>query len=110
MKANGAARLLSKVFNIMLADRSPLQESKRLGIIHVTNLAFKIYTKVCRKPKIRVRMKELSSNIMLMLYFWVSCHKIKKKISWISRIFVVRLSIILRLAVSNWWISLYHNK
>ncbi|KAG2220962.1 hypothetical protein INT45_006495 [Circinella minor] len=46
MKANGAARLLSKVFNIMLADRSPLQESKRLGIIHITNLAFKIYTKL----------------------------------------------------------------
>ncbi|KAI9484808.1 hypothetical protein BDB00DRAFT_853380 [Zychaea mexicana] len=46
MKANGAARLLSKVFNIMLADRNPLQESKRLGIIHITNLAFKIYTKL----------------------------------------------------------------
>ncbi|KAI8145137.1 hypothetical protein BJV82DRAFT_605055 [Fennellomyces sp. T-0311] len=46
MKANGAARLLSKVFNIMLADRSPLNESKRYGIIHITNLAFKIYTKL----------------------------------------------------------------
>ncbi|CDS13172.1 hypothetical protein LRAMOSA05350 [Lichtheimia ramosa] len=45
-KSNGAARLLSKVFNIMLADRAPFSESKRQGIIHITNLAFKIYTKL----------------------------------------------------------------
>lgn len=42
-KANTAARLLSKVFNIMLADRSPIDTSKRQGIFHVTNLAFKVY-------------------------------------------------------------------
>ncbi|KAG1455686.1 hypothetical protein G6F46_007073 [Rhizopus delemar] len=45
-KANSAARLLSKMFNIMLADRSPMETSKRLGIFHVTNLAFKVYFKL----------------------------------------------------------------
>ncbi|OBZ84820.1 hypothetical protein A0J61_07135 [Choanephora cucurbitarum] len=42
-KANTAARLLSKVFNIMLADRSSMESSKRQGIFHITNLAFKVY-------------------------------------------------------------------
>ncbi|KAI8988006.1 hypothetical protein BDF20DRAFT_300810 [Mycotypha africana] len=45
-KANTAARLLSKMFNIMLADRSPMETSKRQGIFHVTNLAFKVYFKL----------------------------------------------------------------
>jgi hypothetical protein len=45
-KANTAARLLSKVFNIMLADRQPIDSSKRQGIFHVTNLAFKVYFKL----------------------------------------------------------------
>ncbi|KAI7900741.1 uncharacterized protein BX663DRAFT_544623 [Cokeromyces recurvatus] len=45
-KANTAARLLSKMFNIMLADRSPFESSKRQGIFHVTNLAFKVYFKL----------------------------------------------------------------
>ncbi|CAO3587664.1 unnamed protein product [Absidia cylindrospora] len=48
-KANVAARLLSKIFNIMLADRSGVETnktSKRLGIFHVTNLAFKVYFKL----------------------------------------------------------------
>ncbi|KAI8083291.1 uncharacterized protein B0P05DRAFT_536811 [Gilbertella persicaria] len=45
-KANTAARLLSKVFNIMLADRSPIETSKRQGIFHITNLAFKVYFKL----------------------------------------------------------------
>lgn len=45
-KANLAARLVSKVFNIMLADRSPIETSKRQGIFHITNLAFKVYFKL----------------------------------------------------------------
>ncbi|KAI8355552.1 hypothetical protein BD560DRAFT_438080 [Blakeslea trispora] len=45
-KANTAARLLSKVFNIMLADRSSIESSKRQGIFHITNLAFKVYFKL----------------------------------------------------------------
>ncbi|KAI9310146.1 hypothetical protein BX666DRAFT_2011347 [Dichotomocladium elegans] len=45
-KANGAARLLSRMFNLMLTDRGPLSESKRRGILQITNLAFKIYTKL----------------------------------------------------------------
>ncbi|KAL7308845.1 hypothetical protein PS15m_010989 [Mucor circinelloides] len=45
-KANSAARLVSKVFNIMLADRSPMETSKRQGIFHITNLAFKVYFKL----------------------------------------------------------------
>lgn len=45
-KANAAARLVSKVFNIMLADRSPMETSKRQGIFHITNLAFKVYFKL----------------------------------------------------------------
>lgn len=45
-KANLAARLVSKVFNIMLADRSPMETSKRQGIFHITNLAFKVYFKL----------------------------------------------------------------
>ncbi|CAO3615233.1 unnamed protein product [Cunninghamella echinulata] len=48
-KANVAARLLSKIFNIMLADRSGMESnkpSKRLGIYHITNLAFKVYFKL----------------------------------------------------------------
>jgi hypothetical protein len=46
-KADTAARLLSKTFNIMLADRSSADDqSKRLGIFHVTNLAFKVYFKL----------------------------------------------------------------
>lgn len=45
-KANTAARLLSRMFNTMLADRSPIDTSKRQGIFHVTNLAFKVYFKL----------------------------------------------------------------
>ncbi|KAI8340568.1 hypothetical protein BC941DRAFT_417583 [Chlamydoabsidia padenii] len=48
-KVNNAARLLSKMFNMMLADRSGVdtnKPSKRLGIFHVTNLAFKVYFKL----------------------------------------------------------------
>ncbi|KAI8098603.1 uncharacterized protein BX664DRAFT_3273 [Halteromyces radiatus] len=48
-KANVAARLLSKIFNIMLADRSGVETnsiSKRAGIFHITNLAFKVYFKL----------------------------------------------------------------
>ncbi|KAF7730442.1 hypothetical protein EC973_002249 [Apophysomyces ossiformis] len=45
-KAHAAARLLSKMFNIMLADRSPMEISKRQGIFYVTNLAFKVYFKL----------------------------------------------------------------
>ncbi|OAD72306.1 hypothetical protein PHYBLDRAFT_181790 [Phycomyces blakesleeanus NRRL 1555(-)] len=45
-KTNSAARLLSKIFNIMLADRAPMEESKRQGIFHITNLAFKAYFKL----------------------------------------------------------------
>ncbi|KAG0167533.1 hypothetical protein DFQ30_005968 [Apophysomyces sp. BC1015] len=45
-KAHAAARLLSKMFNIMLADRSPMETSKRQGIFYVTNLAFRVYFKL----------------------------------------------------------------
>ncbi|CAO3653955.1 unnamed protein product [Mucor hiemalis] len=34
------------MFNTMLADRSPIDTSKRQGIFHVTNLAFKVYFKL----------------------------------------------------------------
>ncbi|ORX51879.1 hypothetical protein DM01DRAFT_1336876 [Hesseltinella vesiculosa] len=48
-KANTAVRLLSKVFNMMLADRTtaePGHPTKRLGIYHITNLTFKLYFKL----------------------------------------------------------------
>ncbi|CEI99550.1 hypothetical protein RMCBS344292_13636 [Rhizopus microsporus] len=45
-KANIIARLLTRVFNIMLADRSPIGTSKRQGIFRVTNMAFKVYFKL----------------------------------------------------------------
>ncbi|CEP13448.1 hypothetical protein [Parasitella parasitica] len=45
-KANTAARLVAKVFNIMLADRTPIETSKQQGILHITNLVFKVYFKL----------------------------------------------------------------
>ncbi|KAI8075330.1 hypothetical protein BC940DRAFT_8415 [Gongronella butleri] len=47
-KANAAARLLSRVFNTMLADRSGAENgrSKREGIISLINFTFKVYFKL----------------------------------------------------------------
>ncbi|KAI8994855.1 hypothetical protein BDB01DRAFT_753805 [Pilobolus umbonatus] len=79
-KAHTAARLLSKTFNIMLADRSPIEVSKRQGLFHITNLAFKMYfrlntIKLCQtfisnigKGNVELEMFPMSQQVTYQYY------------------------------------------
>ncbi|RUS32589.1 hypothetical protein BC938DRAFT_474997 [Jimgerdemannia flammicorona] len=39
-------RGLGRVFNMMISDRNPMPNSKRQGVLYITNLTLKIYFKV----------------------------------------------------------------
>ncbi|KAG2229035.1 hypothetical protein INT48_009591 [Thamnidium elegans] len=61
-KANTAVHLLSKVFNIMLVDRSPMETSKRQGIVHITNLSFKVYFQLNNMRMCKTLMSNLRTG------------------------------------------------
>ncbi|RKF77569.1 Protein CSN12-like protein [Golovinomyces cichoracearum] len=45
-KLEEAARILNKIFQVCLADRAPLEESRKWGIYYIINLLFKTYFKL----------------------------------------------------------------
>ncbi|RKF58592.1 Protein CSN12-like protein [Erysiphe neolycopersici] len=45
-KLEDAARILNKIFQVCLADRAPLEESRKWGIYYIINLLFKTYFKL----------------------------------------------------------------
>ncbi|KAL8938415.1 MAG: hypothetical protein Q9211_003218, partial [Gyalolechia sp. 1 TL-2023] len=41
-----AARVINKVFTLCISDRAPIEESRKWGLYHTTNLLFKTYFKL----------------------------------------------------------------
>ncbi|KAI8642833.1 hypothetical protein BD408DRAFT_173395 [Parasitella parasitica] len=71
-KANTAARLVSKVFNTMLADRTPIETSKQQGIFHITNLVFKVYFKLNSVKMCQTFISNISQSALDLELFPIS--------------------------------------
>ncbi|KAI8878751.1 hypothetical protein K501DRAFT_258040 [Backusella circina FSU 941] len=113
-KADTAARLLSKTFNIMLADRSSSpDQSKRLGIFHVTNLAFRVYFRLNSIRMCQTFISNIDSGGVILEHFPIS-----QQVTY--RYYLGRYALLqgqLKKAKDNLWFAFnhchaeqYHNK
>ncbi|CAM0140479.1 unnamed protein product [Umbelopsis sp. WA50703] len=71
-KLDDATRLLSKCFNIAISDRNdggPFELSKKQSVLHVTNLAFKLYFKLRQIRMCRTFISHLAKeNIQIDMF------------------------------------------
>jgi len=53
-KLEDAARVINRGFTICIADRAPIEESRKWGTYYMTNLLFKMYFKVSEEAQLAV--------------------------------------------------------
>lgn len=53
-KLEDAARVINRGFTICIADRAPIEESRKWGTYYMTNLLFKMYFKVSKETQLAV--------------------------------------------------------
>ncbi|KAJ2962507.1 hypothetical protein NQZ79_g2403 [Umbelopsis isabellina] len=80
-KLDDATRLLSKCFNIAISDRNdggPFEQSKKQSVLHVTNLAFKLYFKAERELDIAFKKctRYATKNKRLILIYLISARMV----------------------------------